>query len=192
MNKNGMLFLVVEKGSAEKAVDILRLHGALGGTVVNARGTASSSLLSILGFGDSKREVVLSMMKDEVWDASYESVMRLKSKGMAAFLGGEKMEKEWTMIQVICEMGYADDIMAEARKAGAGGGTIIKGHGTAKEDDVKFFGYPITSEKEVLVIVETNEKAEEIIKAIEVLPLLSKKGKAVMFTLPVTSFHSLG
>ncbi len=191
MKKDGMLFLVVERGSAEKAMDILRLNGALGGTVLNARGTASSSLLSILGFGDSKREVILSMMKDDVWDASKDEVKRLKTKGKAAFLGGEKMEKEWTMIQVICEMGYADDIMAEARKAGAGGGTIIKGHGTAKEDDVKFFGYPITSEKEVLVIVETNEKAEEIVKAIESLPLLSKKGKAVMFTLPVTSFVPL-
>lgn len=191
MKKYGMLFLVVERGSAEKAMDILRLNGALGGTVLNARGTASSSLLSILGFGDSKREVILSMMKDDVWDASKDEVKRLKTKGKAAFLGGEKMEKEWTMIQVICEMGYADDIMAEARKAGAGGGTIIKGHGTAKEDDVKFFGYPITSEKEVLVIVETNEKAEEIVKAIESLPLLSKKGKAVMFTLPVTSFVPL-
>lgn len=191
MKKDGMLFLVVERGSAEKAMDILRLNGALGGTVLNARGTASSSLLSILGFGDSKREVILSMMKDDVWDASKDEVKRLRTKGKAAFLGGEKMEKEWTMIQVICEMGYADDIMAEARKAGAGGGTIIKGHGTAKEDDVKFFGYPITSEKEVLVIVETNEKAEEIVKAIESLPLLSKKGKAVMFTLPVTSFVPL-
>ncbi len=191
MNKDGMLFLVVERGSAEKAMDILRSNGALGGTVLNSRGTASSSLLSILGFGDSKREVILSMMKDDVWDASKDEVKRLKTKGKAAFLGGEKMEKEWTMIQVICEMGYADDIMAEARKAGAGGGTIIKGHGTAKEDDVKFFGYPITSEKEVLVIVETNEKAEEIVKAIESLPLLSKKGKAVMFTLPVTSFVPL-
>ena len=191
MKKDGMLFLVVERGSAEKAMGILRLNGALGGTVLNARGTASSSLLSILGFGDSKREVILSMMKDDVWDASKDEVKRLKTKGKAAFLGGEKMEKEWTMIQVICEMGYADDIMAEARKAGAGGGTIIKGHGTAKEDDVKFFGYPITSEKEVLVIVETNEKAKEIVKAIESLPLLSKKGKAVMFTLPVTSFVPL-
>ena len=191
MKKDGMLFLVVERGSAEKAMGILRLNGALGGTVLNARGTASSSLLSILGFGDSKREVSLSMMKDDVWDASKDEVKRLKTKGKAAFLGGEKMEKEWTMIQVICEMGYADDIMAEARKAGAGGGTIIKGHGTAKEDDVKFFGYPITSEKEVLVIVETNEKAKEIVKAIESLPLLSKKGKAVMFTLPVTSFVPL-
>ena len=89
-------------------------------------------------------------------------------------------------------MGYGDDVMAEARKAGAGGGTIIKGHGTAKADDVKFFGYPITSEKEVLVIVETDEKAKRITKAIESLPILTKKGKAVVFTLPVTSFASLG
>ena len=38
------------------------------------------------------------------------------------------------MIQVICENGYADDIMAAARKEGAKGGTILKGHGTAKEN----------------------------------------------------------
>ena len=192
MSRNGMLFLVVGKGMAEKAMDILRSKGALGGTVLNARGTASSSLLSILGFGDSKREVILSAMERIVWEESKKDVVDLKAKGIAAFLGGEKMDNKWTMIEVICEMGYADDIMAEARKAGASGGTVIKGHGTAKDDDVKFFGYPITSEKEVLVIVETNEKADKITKAIESLPMLSKKGKAVVFTLPVTSFASLG
>lgn len=192
MSRNGMLFLVVGKGMAEKAMDILRSKGALGGTVINARGTASSSLLSILGFGDSKREVILSVMGKSVWEESKSDVMGLKTKGIAAFLGGEIMDNEWTMIEVICEMGYGDDVMAEARKAGAGGGTIIKGHGTAKADDVKFFGYPITSEKEVLVIVETDEKAKRITKAIESLPILTKKGKAVVFTLPVTSFASLG
>ena len=192
MSRNGMLFLVVEKGMAERAMDILRSNGALGGTVLNARGTASSSLLSILGFGDSKREVILSMMEKSVWEASKESMKRLRSKGIAALLGGEEMEREWTMIEIICEMGYGDDVMAEARKAGASGGTIIKGHGTAKEDDVKFFGYPIVSEKEVLMIVETKEKAEKITKAIESLPILSNKGKAVVFTLPVSSFFSFG
>ena len=187
-----MLFLVVEKGMAERAMDILRSNGALGGTVLNARGTASSSLLSILGFGDSKREVILSMMEKSVWEASKESMKRLRSKGIAALLGSEEMEREWTMIEIICEMGYGDDVMAEARKAGASGGTIIKGHGTAKEDDVKFFGYPIVSEKEVLMIVETKEKAEKITKAIESLPILSNKGKAVVFTLPGSSFVSFG
>ena len=192
MTKNGMLFLVVSKGMSEKAMDILRDKGALGGTVLNARGTASSSLLSILGFGDSKREVILSAMEKRVWEEAKNGVIGLKTKGIAAFLGGEKMDNEWTMIEVICEMGYADDIMAEARKAGASGGTVIKGHGTAKGDDVKFFGYPITSEKEILVIVEKTEKAEEIIKAIEAMPIFQKRGKAVMFTLPVSSFATFG
>ena len=192
MNRNGMLFLVMERGKAEKAMEILRNNGSQGGTVINARGTASSSLLSILGFGDTRRDVILSMMEEGIWKASKEDVERLKTKGIAAFMGGSDMEGNWTMIQVICEMGYGDNVMAEARKAGAGGGTIIKGHGTAKGDDVKFFGYPITSEKEILVIVEKTEKAEEIIKAIEAMPIFQKRGKAVMFTLPVSSFATFG
>ena len=57
---------------------------------------------------------------------------------------------------------------------------------------MKFFGYPITSEKEILVIVEKTEKAEEIIKAIEAMPIFQKRGKAVMFTLPVSSFATFG
>ena len=96
------------------------------------------------------------------------------------------------MIQVICENGYADDIMDAARREGAKGGTVIKGHGTAKEDDTRFFGYPITAEKEVLVIVEEKSKAERIIEAIDNLPFLKQKGKAVIFSLPVSHFSTIG
>ena len=80
--------------------------------------------------------------------------------------------------------------MAEARKVGAKGGTIIKGHGTAKDDDVKFFGYPITSEKEVLVIVEKTEVAKAIMEKVESLPYISKKGKAAVFGIPVSYFRN--
>ena len=74
-----MLFLVMERGKAEKAMEILRNNGSLGGTVINARGTASSSLLSILGFGDTRRDVILSMMEEGIWKASKEEVERLNS-----------------------------------------------------------------------------------------------------------------
>lgn len=190
MSKGKMLFLVTEKGKAEKAIEILRDKGASGGTVLRARRTASSSLLSILGFGDTKREVLLSMVEEDKTDIMEEAVKTLDTKGISAFLGGDMENNRWTMIEIICEMGYADDIMAVARKAGCSGGTVIKGHGTAKEEDVKFFGYPITSEKEILTIVETKEKAEEILKALKKIEFLSQKGKAVIFTLPVSSFHS--
>ena len=82
--------------------------------------------------------------------------------------------------------------MAAARTAGATGGSIIHAHGTAKEDDVKFFGYPIVSEKEMLVIVEKKENAKNVEDAISSLDALKKKGKAILFTIPVSSFINLG
>jgi hypothetical protein len=46
-----------------------------------------------------------------------------------------KAENNYQMINVIVNKGYAEDAMSAARKAGAGGGTIIGARGTAKEDD---------------------------------------------------------
>lgn len=197
MIKGKMLFAIVNKGESAVVMDALRKSGAYGGTVLNAHGTAPTSILSMLGLGDSKKEILLSMLNEKIEKPCLESLRGVKARGVAALLGEkgeEKMEngKDLVMIQVICELGYADDIMDAARKEGAKGGTVIKGHGTAKADDTKFFGYPITAEKEVLVIVEEKEKAERIIEKIDNLPFLKQKGKAVVFSLPVSHFSSIG
>ncbi len=196
MSKGKMLFGIVNKGEAGKLMDCLRSCGAYGGTVMYAHGTAPSSIMSMLGLGDSKKEILLSMLTDEIEKACLDGLKTCKCKGVVALLGekGEKSmdNRDLLMIQVICENGYADDIMAAARKEGAKGGTVLKGHGTAKEGDTQFFGYPITAEKEVLVIVEEKAKAEKIISAIDSLPFLKQKGKAVIFSLPVAHFSTIG
>ena len=66
--------------------------------------------------------------------------------------GDAMSEGKQTLISVILNKGYADDAMAAARKAGAGGGTVINARGTAREDDAKFFGMHIVPEKEMLMI----------------------------------------
>ncbi len=196
MSKGKMLFGIVNKGEAGKLMDSLRASGAYGGTVMYAQGTAPTSIMSMLGLGDSKKEILLSMLTEEIEGECLEGLKKCKCKGVVALLGekGEKSmnDKDLLMIQVICENGYADDIMAAARKEGAKGGTVLKGHGTAKEGDTQFFGYPITAEKEVLVIVEEKAKAEKIISAIDNLPFLKQKGKAVIFSLPVAHFSTIG
>ncbi len=195
MIKGKMLFAIVNKGDASKVMDAIRLKGAWGGTILNAHGTAPTSILSMLGLGDSKKEILLSMLNESIEKGCIESLGGVRCKGVVALLGekGENdMKEDLVMIQVICENGYADDIMDAARREGAKGGTVIKGHGTAKEDDTRFFGYPITAEKEVLVIVEEKSKAERIIKAIDSLPFLKQKGKAVIFSLPVSHFSTIG
>lgn len=195
MIKGKMLFAIVNKGDASKVMDAIRLSGAWGGTILNAHGTAPTSILSMLGLGDSKKEILLSMLSESIEKGCLESLRGVRCRGVVALLGekGENdMKEDLVMIQVICENGYADDIMDAARREGAKGGTVIKGHGTAKEDDTRFFGYPITAEKEVLVIVEEKNKAERIIEAIDNLPFLKQKGKAVIFSLPVSHFSTIG
>ena len=74
------------------------------------------------------------------------------------------MNDSYEMINVIVNKGYAEDAMAAARKAGAGGGTIINARGTAKECDAKFLGIEIVPEKEMLLILVPKDKKDEIIK----------------------------
>lgn len=188
-----MMIAIVNKGDASKVMAAARSAGATGGTVTSAAGTASNSILAALGLGDSKKEVLYSMIPAELEENIRNSILNsVKTKGVLSFLpSGTEVDMdscEWVMIQVICEKGYAEDVMAVARKEGATGGSIIHAHGTAKEDDVKFFGYPIVSEKDMLVIVDKKENAERIENAISNLEILKQKGKAIIFTIPVSSF----
>ena len=102
------------------------------------------------------------------------------------------MEKKWRLVTVIVEKGYADDVMAEAREAGAKGGTVVNGHGTANEYDAIFCGVHLVPEKEILFIVAEEETVDEIKKRISSMDCLCEKGMGVMFSVPVSDFSILG
>lgn len=115
---------------------------------------------------------------------------------------GEKMMNEanemmsnnnnYQMINIIVNKGYAEDAMAAARKAGAGGGTIINARGTAKEGDAKFFGMDIVPEKDMLMIVTPSDKKDAIVTAIKELPCFSKAGSGIIFCNEASDFTFLG
>ncbi|MFA6784557.1 MAG: P-II family nitrogen regulator, partial [Sphaerochaeta sp.] len=96
------------------------------------------------------------------------------------------------LIQVVCNSGYAEDVMDVARKAGAGGGTIVDGRGTSKPDDVKFFGASLVPEKELLLILVEQEKSESVFSAITSMPGMQEPGNGIVFSLPVDRFVPLG
>ena len=96
------------------------------------------------------------------------------------------------LISVIVNAGFADDVMAAARKAGATGGTIINARGTGREEDVKFFGITIVPEKELLLILTTRETAPSILEAIRTQPYLTEPGMGIAFCMPVEQFMPLG
>ena len=100
--------------------------------------------------------------------------------------------EDYEVINIIVNKGYAEDAMAAARKAGAGGGTIISAKGTAREGDATFFGVDIVPEKEMLMILVPQEKREAIAGAVSSLPCFEKAGSGIIFCNTAKDFTLLG
>ncbi len=197
--KNYLLMVIVNKGDGAKVMKDMRKAGASGGTICNARGTASSSILSVLALGETSKEIIMSLLGEDILENVFNSVLSAKPRhGGVAFIidannsEDEDMNNEWKLIQIIVEKGYVEDVMATARKAGARGGTVIKAHGTASEEDAKFFGISIVPEKEILLIVSKSDVSDKVCDAVRSLECLKKKGMGILFTLPVKEFVTLG
>ncbi len=110
--------------------------------------------------------------------------------GMQPEIAGKKPGHE--LICVIANYGFADDIMAAARDAGATGGTIFRARGTGTEADGSFFGITIVPEKEMLMILVRAQDRDRILSAVRASPCLSEPGSGIVFAMPVTDFFPLG
>ncbi|MBN1243795.1 MAG: P-II family nitrogen regulator [Spirochaetales bacterium] len=96
------------------------------------------------------------------------------------------------LVAFILNKGWADDAMAAARKAGATGGTVVAGRGTGREEDVRFFGITLVPEKEILLVLVEDEKADAVLEAVKTVPCLAEPGSGIAFRLEATDFVRLG
>lgn len=186
-----MILAIVKRGRARDLMKAAREAGAGGGTVNYARGTAPSTILAALGIADSRREVLRIFADQDESRRIADRMAKIGIKGSLAICGKEEGMENWTLVEVICEEGFGEEVMAVARKAGATGGTVVSAHGTSTEDDVKFFGSPLVPEKEIVMMVLENDVASAVVQAVEGLDVLKQKGRAVLFTLPVKHFVNL-
>ncbi len=214
-----LLIGIVPHNSGELIADAAKSAGAGGGTIAMGRGTASNGVLQLLGLGDTSKDIVYIIIKNSIKQAVYDAIIKASEKkahfGVMFTLDtpdfiraghlaesdvsekseGEetmKAENNYQMINVIINKGYAEDAMAAARKAGAGGGTIIGARGTAKEDDAAFFGMKIVPEKEMLMILVPTEKKSAIVEAITALPCFAEAGSGIIFCNEAQDFTVLG
>jgi nitrogen regulatory protein PII len=97
----------------------------------------------------------------------------------------KNMQTAQELIMAIYEKGYTDLVMDAAREAGAAGGTTIKAKGTGAGAE-KFFGLSLAEEKEIVLIVSSNEKKKDIMKAIMHKAGMDSRAHALVFSLPVT------
>ena len=215
-----LLISMVGRNKGDDFVDVTKAAGARGGTIVVGRAVTDSRILQLLSLADMLQDVVFTLMRDET-AAVIEAVCRAyrspsgKISGLCIVLDvpdmlvrvasqdhkpgaaapdtrSEHMNSGHTLLTVIVNHGYADDVMAEARKAGAAGGTILNARGTGKEEDVKFFGITLVPEKEMLLIVAENAKAPAILEAIRKIPRLTEPGGGIVYAMNVEQFIILG
>ena len=214
MNSN-LLMVFVPKDVGDRITSVLRDAGAGGGTVMRGRSWANSALLQLLGIGETVTDIVLCAASEEKIPALREAIIKemeneKKRQGCLfsvdlthTFRSGKKIEdfapkKEDSMasthdlITIILNKGFADDVMAAAREAGAGGGTVLHGRGTARPEDATFFGITLVPEKEILLIVSEKEKTAAIFDAMAKLPCLMQPGSGIAFSIEADGFVNLG
>ncbi len=211
-----LLTCIVDRGHGDRLVTIAKEAGAQGGTVLLGRGTARSDLLQMLGFGDSRKEIVLILAAPDTARAIIAALagnewVRKKVRGVLFAVDVSALHKasvlslanrdsimsnrtapSHELITVIVNAGYAEDVMAAARKAGATGGTIMHGRGTAREEDGTFFGLTIVPEKDILIILARADASRGILEAVRGTECLREPGMGIAFCTPVDEFVPLG
>lgn len=214
--KHRLFACIVPHGGAERLASAANAAGAGGGTVATARGTAPSAVLQFLGLGASPRDLYFTIVEE-----SAEARVRAVVAGAAACEKGScgiafgapvsrfarfgfdlpdapsnniqtAMTNATELVAFVVNKGFADDAMAAARRAGAGGGTVLRARGTAKPDDETFFGVPLVPEKELLLVLVPRETADPVVDAVLALPCFRERGSGIAFTLPVDGFEALG
>ena len=185
---------------------------------IAAVGTASSELLNLLGLTHSERDLLLSFGPAPVIDAlmdklddDYRGVLRARgiafslrlsgiSAAVAAALsrtdrteGGNAMssEREYNLILAAVNQGCTDQVMQTACKAGATGGTVVRGRWVGADHLEQFHGITLQDEKEILAIACPKELRGAIMDAIAAEHGLGTDHQAVLFSLPIDRWVKL-
>lgn len=94
-------------------------------------------------------------------------------------------DTKYYLIAAVVNQGYSETVMDAARKAGAGGGTVIPGRSIVTETAVGFWGSNIQDEKETVMIVAPDENRKEIMEAVSTACGVKSEAKGVVVSFPI-------
>ncbi len=95
------------------------------------------------------------------------------------------MERKFELIFCVINAGFSDDVMFAARKAGAEGGTILKGRGTAPVEAEQAFQISIQPEKEIVMLLVPEEIKDNVLRELYQSAGLDSAGQGIIFSMPV-------
>ena len=96
-----------------------------------------------------------------------------------------------SLVVTILNRGFADIAMSAARNAGAKGGTVISAKSSGLHEEETFFGISILPEKEVVLILTSDDTKNAIMRAIIKHVGIESEGGGIAFSLPVTDVEGI-
>ena len=91
----------------------------------------------------------------------------------------------YKLLITIVNYGMARKAVKASKEAGAEGGTTIIGKGTASHDITSFLGIPLEPEKEIILILATDDKIDNILQAVISTAKLNKPGHGIAFIVDI-------
>ena len=214
-----MLVAIVERGKSVRFREILQKNGIFLSEVCMGNGTASSDILDILGLESTEKDVIISITDAEAASSMMSKLSdqlagNFGSKGIAFSLrlsaapnilikalelksgktpqeARKKMTDAYTLIIITVNQGYADEVVATAKKGGARGGTLIRARQVSNEDTDSLFSASFTSERDVVAILAPKDKRADIMEALNAEHGVRSEANAVVIAIPVESVAKL-
>ncbi|WP_353095108.1 P-II family nitrogen regulator [Tissierella praeacuta] len=208
-NKELILFwCILDFGKGSKLLKLSNELGGVGGAIFLGRGTVKNELLNILGILDTRKEIFLTVIDEELEDVFYDEISKkfglnkprhgiafsmpinyyLKVNGSKNVSNPEKKgvsNLDYESIFVIVDKGSIDDVLEAAELAGSTGGTIIHGRGSGTKEKEKLFNIQIEPEKEIILILSKADKTESIVNAIQERLNIDEPSGGIIFVMDV-------
>ena len=215
------VFSIVDYSKGDLIADIYKKQNVPVFFATHGNGAAPSAMLELLGFGENKKSIMISVLdvpQSERIFAAVEEKMNISKPGKGimfsipltgatAFLVGltdsgttdaaqkgrdfEMAQHEFELIITIVTKGYSQDVKAAANAAGARGGTLIHALGMGSEEAQRFLGITIQPEKDLILNVVRREEKATIMKAIAEASGINTQGRGIIFSLPVDAAMGL-
>lgn len=92
---------------------------------------------------------------------------------------------KFQLIITIVNRGSCGRVIDSSKKAGAEGGTIITGRGSGVHEKAKLFSFTIEPEKDIVLTLVPEDRADKVLEAIIEGSELNKPGHGVAFVVDV-------
>ena len=94
-------------------------------------------------------------------------------------------DSKYEMIFCIVNSGFSDTVMDAAKSAGARGGTVIRGRGTADREAEELFHIAIHPEKDIVMIIVQSAIKDAVLNALYEAVGLDSAGQGIAFSVPI-------